>query len=131
MTKSMNPDPFEKRLAAQPLRSVPPAWRAEILSAAGQQQQSAAAQPAPEAWRAVWNWIRWAWRGGFAAVWALILFFKWSAPVLPETRLAGPAPSPREVLTALRRQASEASDFSDLPHGFSPHSHGPINSPPG
>jgi len=124
----MNPDPFEKRLAGQPLRSVPTAWRAEILSAADQQQQSAAAQPAPDAWRAAWNWIRWAWRGGFAAVWALILFFKWSAPVLPETKLAGPAPSPREVLTALRRQASEASDVSGLPHGFSP---GPINSPPG
>ena len=126
----MNPDPFETRLAAQPLSSVPPAWRAEILRAAGK-EQSAAAQPALDAWRAAWHWLRWAWRGGFAAVWALILFFKWSAPALPETKLAGPAPSPREVLTALRRQASEAADFSGLPQGFSPNSHGRINSPPG
>jgi hypothetical protein len=86
----MKPDPFETRLQSQPLRSIPPEWREEILSAA----ESASAEhirpvrvrtrftdlrarvagmlwPSPVAW------------AGLTAVWLFTLSFKLATPATP------------------------------------------------
>jgi hypothetical protein len=123
MTKSMNFDSLEQRLKDEPLRGVPSGWRTEILSTARQAADAAgtariARQDPPFPWFG--GWLKWAVRGGFATVWLLILFFKLSAPVIPEVAAAGPPPSARDVLLALRRQASEASEFSQRPPGNPP-----------
>lgn len=120
----MNSDDFEKRLKDLPFRIVPSDWRAEILNATRQvevaQGEARTGRQRALPWLGVWPWMKWAVRGGFATVWLLILFFKLSAPVLPEMAKAGPPPSARDVLMALRRQASEAFEFSQFPPGNPP-----------
>lgn len=73
----MNPDPFEQRLARQPLRPVPTAWRDEILSPSPapspishlstfNSQLREWLWPCPQAWAAL------------AAVWVLLLALNFS-----------------------------------------------------
>jgi hypothetical protein len=71
----MNPDNLEQRLRDLPVRSVPGAWREDILQAARQaahpREESAKAGLAP--WWRVWLWPcpeAWA---GLAAAWCVIL----------------------------------------------------------
>ncbi len=73
----MNPDPFEHRLARQPLKPVPPEWRDEILARARDVQSPATFQPSAFNLQPSWlerlfgpNPLAWA---GLAAVW-LVLF---------------------------------------------------------
>jgi hypothetical protein len=108
----MKPDDFESRLQRQPLRPVPPAWRAEILAAAREaqpvhhvsrqphqsflstlnQQLATLLWPHPKAW------------AGLAAVWIFILAVNFSlrdpAPRVAE-KSAPPSP---EVIVELRQQ---------------------------
>jgi hypothetical protein len=113
MKKSMNLDAFEERLRTQPLRPVPQIWRNEILAAArAAVPAGSSATSAEDDWSAFKHWMKWGWRGGLAAVWMLILFFKLSAPPTGQIATLGPSPTPREVLLALRRQAEEAAAFS-------------------
>lgn len=95
-------DDFEQQLKRQPLRSIPPEWRRDILNAARQQRSSGNAQPA-------WQWLReWLWPApqawaGLAAVWLAILALQFvpaqslesfvayeasAAPLTPEVKLA-------------------------------------------
>jgi hypothetical protein len=109
----MNSDDFEKRLQHQPVRQVPPEWRAEILSAAHKaapfqhatrnthrsllstlgSQLSAILWPRPVAW------------AGLAAVWLVI------AGLNVATRQASPravhrtSPLSPQVLVAFQEQA--------------------------
>ena len=78
----MNPDPFDQRLARQPLRPVPAEWRDEVLARAGDLQSPAQFPlsqlstfnsqlrswlwPCPQAWAAL------------AAVWVLLLAVNFS-----------------------------------------------------
>jgi hypothetical protein len=111
-----NMEPFEQRLARQPLKPIPTDWRAEILRAsrlaAGQKNRLAgAASLAAENWLSTLNQklstILWphpqAW-AGLAAVWVLILVMNFSMrgqrPVMAEK--ASP-PSP-EVVAELKKQ---------------------------
>jgi hypothetical protein len=104
----MGGDDFEKRLQRQPLRQVPAAWRAEILSAATQAARPHAASvslfstlssqlstllwPRPLAW------------AGLAAVWLIILGLnlasRQTAPRLAKQNL----PLPPQVFMAFQEQ---------------------------
>ncbi len=77
----MNDAPFEKSLQSQPLRPIPPAWRAEILAAAAE-------TPSQPEWKAGrieswWRALLWpspvAW-AGVAAVWLLIAGLNYFTP---------------------------------------------------
>jgi hypothetical protein len=114
----MNEDlePFEQRLARQPLKPIPADWRAEILRksrlAAGQKNKLAGpASLAQENWLLTLNQklstLLWphpkAW-AALAAIWVLILIMNFSTreqtPVMAEK--ASP-PSP-EVMAELKKQ---------------------------
>jgi hypothetical protein len=127
---------FEQRLSHQPLRQVPPAWRAEILAAAhGAQpachsspvtrhsllstisyQLSTLLWPHPKAW------------AGLAAVWVLIIAMNFSMrDSSPRTAEKIAPPSP-EMIVELRKQQlllaeligpREARD-ADRPRNFTP-----------
>jgi len=103
-------EPFEKRLQRQPLRTVPPAWREEILSAARKvepsrrpstatrqsffsnlsQQILSLLWPDPRAW------------AGLAAVWVLICAVNFASRDATAStaarRVAPPSPQMREML---------------------------------
>ena len=73
---------FEKQLASQPLKSIPPEWRAQILNEA----QARAPRDIPGAKSNRLWWLRelvWpcpqAW-GALAAVWIVIAAFKFTTP---------------------------------------------------
>jgi hypothetical protein len=104
---------FEQRLRRQPLTSVPPEWRAEILAAARARQPQSACRTAPAssaraAFRdrlAAWLWPHpkaWA---GVAAVWIVIAILQFSLRDEPAVRLAArPAPPSPELVAELRQQ---------------------------
>lgn len=71
----MNLDEFEQHLARQPLRPLPPEWRAEILGAA---TAAAAVSTEAEPRRSAPWWREWLWPtpvawGALATCWAAIL----------------------------------------------------------
>jgi len=81
----MNPDELEKQLADQPRRSVPTAWRSEILAAAraaavqsaavNREDSAPSAEADPRSVRP-W-WVQWLWPcpqawAGLAAIWVVI-----------------------------------------------------------
>lgn len=74
-------DPFEQRLRNQPIKTVPPAWRSEILSAATAIRDTSLSeigtQPArvnkPLAWLYALLWPHPGAWAGLAALWLLIL----------------------------------------------------------
>jgi hypothetical protein len=112
MMPHQTPDEFEKSLARQPLKSIPGAWRAEILAAAGGAQPAAqvvrgAAPGFLAALRAHLAGMLWphpkAW-AGLAVVWVFILALHLAtrdgtAPGGVQSR--GPSP---EAMAELRQQ---------------------------
>lgn len=108
----MKPDELEQKLSHQPLRQVPPEWREEILTAAGNPLVPCPSSPATRhSWLSTINsqlaaflWPHpkaWA---GLAAVWVLIFAVNLSMRD-PSPRLAEKSspPSP-EMLAELRQQ---------------------------
>lgn len=108
----MKTDDFESRLQSQPMRPIPPDWRAEILAAARDAQPAPrASRPAPQAWLLTINhqlstffWPHpkaWA---VLAAVWIVILAMNFSMrdPV-PRVAEKSVPPSP-EVIVELKKQ---------------------------
>ena len=108
----MKSDDFESRLQRQPLRQMPPAWRAEILAAAREAQAPVhASRITHHSWLSTFNHqlstLFWphpkAW-AGLAAVWIAIIALNFSArdtaPVLAEKSTS---PSP-EVMVELKKQ---------------------------
>ena len=116
----MKPDDFEQRLQRQPLRQVPPAWRAEILSAADHAadaghasriahhgwlatltaELSAAFWPHPRAWAAL------------GAAWVLILLVNVLAQDDGATTLARRAPASTPRMEGVLQQKEQM--FSEL-----------------
>ena len=98
-----NDEQFENRLQRQPLRPVPPVWRAEILSAAREATASRQSSPASShsSW---WRELFWphptAW-AALATVWLVMLgvqFVSHDAPLRTSARLAPPSRQMRELL---------------------------------
>ncbi len=103
-------DPFEKRLQSQPVRTVPPSWREEILRTA---RAAAAPQPAPvehnlSSPAILATWLRsllWphprAW-AGLAAVWLALFSLNLASREPSAQRMADrpvrPSPQMRELL---------------------------------
>ncbi len=132
----MKPDEFEQKLSRQPLRPVPHAWRAEILSAARAVQaaphESRAAQPS---WLSTINYrlstLLWphpkAW-AGLAAVWVCIGALNFSTRDASPRLAEKSAPPSPEVIVELKKQqrlfaelvgSYEPTD-ADRPRIFSP-----------
>jgi hypothetical protein len=103
---------LEQFLKSQPLRAVPPEWRAEILTAA---TAKAPGKKSRSVWQA-WLWPSpYAW-GALAAAWLVILALN-AAGQRQARRDAppGPAPSEQEIiaaLTGLRQELDELSPAS-------------------
>ena len=109
----MKPDEFEQKVSRQPLKEIPPAWRAEILSAAHNAQAAHHASrithhpflstlssqlstlfwPHPKAW------------AGLAAVWICIGALNFSMRDPASSGVAGKsAPPSPEVMVELKKQ---------------------------
>src|ERR1019366_505206 len=108
----MKPDDFESRLQRQPLRQMPPDWRAEILAAAREAQAPVhASRITHRSWLSTFNHqlstLFWphpkAW-AGLAAVWIFIFAVNFSLRD-PSPRMAEKsAPPSPEVMVALWKQ---------------------------
>lgn len=104
----MNPDEqFEKRLQRQPLREVPLAWRAGILSAT-QRTNSSRHSPLVTGHRVWWRELFWpcpqAW-AALAAVWLLIMGLNFlSQESLPSVLASHTAPPSSQVRDLLKQQ---------------------------
>jgi hypothetical protein len=103
---------FEQRLSRQPLRQIPPAWRAEILVAARDVQASRHPSPVTRHnWLATFSQqlstLFWphpkAW-AGLAAVWILVFAVNFSMrDGSPRLAVTSAPPSP-EVMVELKKQ---------------------------
>jgi len=108
--KASNPDPFETRLASQPLRQPPPEWRSEILATATRAQSSAARSPARGDQRGFFaklSKILWpspvAW-GGLAAIWLALLALNATSSANSQVTAKASSPSPEQLQYAFRDQ---------------------------
>ena len=107
----MSPDEFEQRLRAQPLRTVPPEWRGEMLAAA--RKASGATRVTPRRvsplsamldslFSRLWpHPAAWA---GLAAVWVLMLSLHFAVPAKPAGLARRAAPVSPQVFMAFREQ---------------------------
>jgi hypothetical protein len=111
------PDNFEERLRRQPLRTVPPDWRDEILRAAREAATPATAPAASRRSRIFMPWLcalLWphprAW-AGLAAVWLVVLGLNFAArdPGRPDAmqQSAPPSPQMRELLRQQEQMLAE------------------------
>jgi hypothetical protein len=112
----MTPDNLEQRLRDLPVRSVPGAWREDILRAAHQaahpREESAKARLAP-GWR-VWFWPcpeAWA---GLAAAWCVILLLHLGSGQTENehTRYAARPPMPASLWLALDKEHRLLADLN-------------------
>ena len=132
----MKPDDFESRLQRQPLRQIPPDWRAEILAAAREAQ---APHHAPRSTRQSFlttishqlSTFFWphpkAW-GGLAAAWIFIFVLHFSARETSPMLAKKSAPPSPEVMVELKKQQRMFAELvgsyepavADQPRIFSP-----------
>jgi hypothetical protein len=97
----MKPDDFERRLERQPMRPVPPGWRAEILRAAERAAPRRWASPAsgPMRWWREWLWPcppAWA---GMAAAWLVTLVLNLTVAPAPGSAVQNSAPLTPQAVT--------------------------------
>ena len=104
-------DEFEQFLKKQPLREVPPAWRAVILPAAAQPE---AVQPT---WWGEWLWPSPAAWAGLACIWIVILVLNVaSRPLAAERQLAErPSAPSHDMVLALAQQRRELAQLLGTP----------------
>jgi hypothetical protein len=135
-----SPDEFEERLRRQSWRSVPPAWRDEILSAARAAVQNGSA---PRAARLSWfsrvnaglSALLWpnpkAW-AGLAAVWLVVLGLSFASrepiPRAVAHETAPPSPQFRELLRQQEQMLAELvgpveKPVADRPKSATPEPH--------
>jgi hypothetical protein len=114
----MEPDNLEERLQSLPIRTVPGAWRQEILGAAretaGPRQPVSEVRPAP--WWRIWLWpCPGAW-AGVAAVWCVILALNLGVGRSERSVVdrSAPPPVPAQVRVAFDEQRRLLADL-DLP----------------
>ncbi len=106
-------DEFEQFLKKQPLREVPPAWRAEILPTAAQPK---AVQPT---WWCEWLWPSPAAWAGLACIWIVILVLNVATrPLAAERQLAErPQPPSHDMVLALAQQRRDLAQLLGSPVG--------------
>jgi hypothetical protein len=104
------PDPFENRLASQPLRRPPPEWRNEILAAAMRSQSAFDQLPTSGIQRGFFARLSeflWpspvAW-GGLAATWLALLAFSATTPAGTMSTAKAPPVSAEQLRYAFRDQ---------------------------
>ena len=104
-------DEFEQFLKKQPLREVPPAWRAGILPPAAQPETVQ-----PTGWRE-WLWPAPAAWAGLACVWVVILVLNVATrPLAAERQLADRSPAPsHDMALALAQQQRELAQLLGSP----------------
>jgi hypothetical protein len=112
-------DDFEAHLKRQPLRSMPPEWRREILAAARVQQAGAGPHPL---WEALREWL-WpappAW-AGLAAAWMLVLLLQLvssreSTTMSADAAMVRPSPEVALVFLEQRRLRAELLELTPEP----------------
>lgn len=118
-------DQFEKRLSRQPVKPLPPAWRAEILAAAEQAATSRTAQRADYSWfanlRSQLAGMLWpspsAW-AALGAAWVLILVLNFNLrETAPDTfvRNSGVgSPRMEGALKQKQRMFAELAGFGEI-----------------
>jgi len=123
----MSTDDFEKKLERQPMRAVPPEWRAQIL-----REARLAATPEPAPWLAWWRELLWprpvAW-GSLAAAWVVIAALYLATPATPVLTAKQQTPLSRETMQCLAEQRREMAALLD-PVGERPTSQQPKQSEP-
>jgi hypothetical protein len=127
----MNSDDFEKSLQRQPLRQIPPKWRAEILhnACAADKQRSVANWPllaVSTVWHELVRPARRIWVG-FAFVWVAIVvvnFVDAEKPGQSEARIKIP---PGNLLTVWQRQQQFLTELNNPDY---PDMDKPRHSPP-
>ena len=106
----MNTNDFEKKLERQPMRTVPAAWRAQILREA--RLATTPEQASRSAW---WQELLWprplAW-ASLAATWLIIAALYTATPAAP-TLVARQTPSPRETMQRFAEQRRELAALLD------------------
>lgn len=113
----MKPDEFEQQLRNQPLRPVPPEWRAEIIDTARRASRRQAAAPVRQS--APW-WREWLWPSpqawaGLAAVWLFLLGLHFTGPAdSASSTVQTQSPTP-EIRMALAAQRLEMTRLLDGP----------------
>jgi hypothetical protein len=118
----MKPDEFECELQRRPLRSVPPEWRAEILSGltsrTGRQGLADRRAALGTAVMARLREILWpaptAW-AGLAAIWLLTFALNEAGAFESSSSAATIGPSPRAVVVALREHHREVNELLEAP----------------
>lgn len=106
-------DEFEKFLSKQPLREVPPAWRAEFLPVAAQPKA------VPPTWWREWSWPSPAAWAGLACIWIVILVLNVATrPLAAERQLAERPQAPsHDMALALAQQRRELAQMLGSPVG--------------
>ena len=108
----MKPDDFEQRLQRQPVRQIPPDWRADILTAAREVQAPVrAARSTQHSWLSTFNQhlsaLFWphprAW-AGLAALWIFIFVLNFSMHETSPIMAKKSAPPSPEVMVELKKQ---------------------------
>ncbi|MCX6894848.1 MAG: hypothetical protein NTZ16_04975 [Verrucomicrobia bacterium] len=106
-------DNFEQRLRRQPLRTIPPEWRADILHAARAADHPAPThRPQPIPAFSFQFSFRW---GALAAVWLVIFALNYAARDTAPVVTAKSAPPSPQMLLALRQQQKLLAELIDPP----------------
>lgn len=123
----MKPDEFEKQLQRQPLRTVPPEWRAEILGQARQAMEANSLPPEQAGERLVAAWWReWLWPcpeawAGIAALWMVILGLNATTPSQEQLTAQKAASSPSvQAAPLLAEQRRELARLLESPADLPP-----------
>jgi len=109
----MKNDDFEQFLASQPLRSIPPEWRAKILQTAGRRRPLERKEPAGSSWRELLWPSPMAW-AGVAGAWLLIIGMNIAAQP-PVGKITTPASAASlDDSTAIMQERQLVQEFSQL-----------------
>jgi hypothetical protein len=121
----MKPDDFESRLQRQPLRQIPPAWRADILATTdAAQARGHASRVTRHSWLSTisdqlstffWPHPK-AW-AGLAAVWIFIFVLNFSMRETSPIMAKKSAPPSPEVMVELKKQQRM---FAELVGSYEP-----------
>jgi hypothetical protein len=114
----MNRDDFETKLRRQPLRPVPPEWRAEILHTARQSVRPTRPAPSAPGLFCCAAWREWLWPcpaawAGVAAAWLVILGLNLGVSDPPKVALNPLIMAPNTILKIRQEQQQFLAGLQD------------------